>query len=1030
MSAFDSGTRDYLDKVNLFDGLPDLGPETKYEENLDVSIDYWKEEMQSMSGKNLFAESVYDQLQKIYKIENPEYDPSEPSLLLGEGPTDYKFAYEENKEKLRDQTFKILDLQKKHPDAGLLTWDQIMYAAQNKSAKLRERLLTVQENRTWGGVMGEVVGGLYGAISDPIVLLSMTLGTKGIYGFGKLGNAGRAFATEAAIGLGAETLIQPYVLSHKGQLESPYSLKEAALTVMMVGGFAGVLRAGGSLTIDLVQAGKASKTLRAKGDTASADVLDSYIDLYQNAPRAGDVLDAEAHIKVIDEVQKAADQGRILSQAEIDKIGARGSIETVDPHAIKVDAETFQFKARGDEEGVTDALQGVTKWDQHQAGVVMVWERQDGTRFIVDGHQRLALAKRLINEGTPAEEVNLNAFILREADGFTPAMARERAAIVNIGQGTGTALDAAKVLRTAGEEGRTFIDSLPPNSVLVKNARGLAKLDDDSFRLIIDDLVEERFGAIVGELIKDGANQAAAIRALAKAKPQNLTQARSMVMDMNSAGFTKVKTDDLFGGVEFSESLIKERAQVLDSVIKRLRKDKQVFKTLAEQEARISGTGTNFLDRAANLQRLTSDELALATLTALANSKGPVSDAINEAASKLKAGSSLKESTQGIVKSVKQAIKDGGIEPTAKIATEIGQAVKLKDLTKLEKQEAEKLFRSKQRESIKTIDDLYGKNNEIAIAHQKRLNQVGRQIKKDTGIRYATPPFRAAKDQIKARARVKEKVEDKYGGHYHHITDIVRASFVIERTAEVARVIKRLEKEFEVLDEGFAHNIGNYLDRKVLVRFKDGRIGEIQIVEKNFYHAKYKEGGNELYYKLRTLDEVKDAKEFKRLRTEMEDLYGAALNRSNKEWKSLSETLSASDKTSTRLTSRQGSPGSALEKALADSEVTTKTAGIPSHQAKPVTLSQSNKSIDPIIRQDTESIYLNDPELKRIMDEEVIEAQRIIDEAGDDLEVPFTLIDDLGNEVTIVEGVKKVFNDLDEEQNSLDSLNKCMGRAA
>jgi hypothetical protein len=162
----------------------------------------------------------------------------------------------------------------------------------------------------------------------------------------------------------------------------------------------------------------------------------------------------------------------------------------------------------------------------------------------------------------------------------------------------------------------------------------------------------------------------------------------------------------------------------------------------------------------------------------------------------------------------------------------------------------------------------------------------------------------------------------------------------------------------------------------------------------------------------------------------MEDLYGAALKRSNLEWKTLSETLLASEKTSLKGTSRQASPGSALEKALADSGESTKTAGIPSHQAKPVTLSQSNKSIDQIIRQDTESIYLNDPELKRLMDEEVIEAQRIIDEAGDDLEVPFTLIDDLGNEVTIVEGIKKVFNDLDEEKKSLDSLNKCMGRAA
>jgi len=362
--------------------------------------------------------------------------------------------------------------------------------------------------------------------------------------------------------------------------------------------------------------------------------------------------------------------------------------------------------------------------------------------------------------------------------------------------------------------------------------------------------------------------------------------------------------------------------------------------------------------------------------------------------------------------------------------TKIGKALKLKDLDKFQRLEAERLFRSKQRESIKTIDDLYGKNNEIAIAHQKRINRIGRQIKKETGIDYKPPPFRAAKDQIKARARVEQKVKDKYGGEYDLITDIVRASFVVERTAEVARIIKRLEKEFEILDEGFNHSVGNYLDRKLLVRFKDGRIGEIQIVEKNFYHAKYKAGGNELYYRLRNLHKVKNAKEYKQLVKEMEDLYGAALNRSNKEWKSLSETLSASDSTSVILTSRQGRSGLDLEKAAASSEDSTKTAGIPSHQAKDVTLSQSNKGMDPIIRKDTESIYLNDPELKRIMDEEVIEAQRIIDEAGDDLEVPFTLIDDLGNEVTIVEGIKKVFNDLDEEKKSLDSLNKCMGRAA
>ena len=70
---------------------------------------------------------------------------------------------------------------------------------------------------------------------------------------------------------------------------------------------------------------------------------------------------------------------------------------------------------------------------------------------------------------------------------------------------------------------------------------------------------------------------------------------------------------------------------------------------------------------------------------------------------------------------------------------------------------------------------------------------------------------------------------------------------------------------------------------------------------------------------------------------------------------------------------------------------------------------------------------LDDPELARLMDEEFIEAQRIIDEFGEELEVPFTLIDDLGNEVTVVQSVKKVFNDLDEEKTQLDLLTNVWG---
>ena len=71
------------------------------------------------------------------------------------------------------------------------------------------------------------------------------------------------------------------------------------------------------------------------------------------------------------------------------------TIYRFDPDEIEVDAELFQFKEGGDEFGVTDRLQGITKWMPDQAGTVVVYEYADGRRFIADGHQRLGLAKRI-----------------------------------------------------------------------------------------------------------------------------------------------------------------------------------------------------------------------------------------------------------------------------------------------------------------------------------------------------------------------------------------------------------------------------------------------------------------------------------------------------------------------------------------------------------------------------------------------------------------------------------------------------------
>lgn len=649
MSIFDSGYDDLKDHARR-NGVSESPEEveTGFVENFSPSLEYFKQQMISTSEQHMIGDQVNDAMVLFNSLGPNKKDDRLKKLKLGGKRVKGLGGVTHGKQFLEDNHQAILDLQAQYPDAGLKTIDDIMKDAQEKARLTREKMAKTNATASGLGTVGTIAGGIVGAFHDPILVGSMLLGSGKITGPSKAVNAWKAFKTEAAIGAGAELLITPSVMSWRDKLEDPYSLKEATINILTVAGFAGVSRAAGSYVVDVFEARKAIKSLRASGEDGKADVVESYVDLHAE----GTLADQDGHIRAYLKAQEALERGAIPKQADLDEITGTTGIEKLEPEEIFVDAETYQFK-KSDEEGVTDRLEGVKEWDPYQAGIVMVFEDAAGKRFIVDGHQRLALAKRL---GKDQDGIELNAFVIREKDGFTPASAREIAARVNISQGTGTALDAAKVLRAASETGDGFIDTLPPNSALVRNARGLANLDDVSFRMVIDEMIDEKYGAIVGELISDAAAQAAVIRALVKAKPSNVNQARFMINDMKAAGFTKTKTQDLFGGHTVTESLFKERAKVIDSAMKKIKKDKSIFKTLAEQESRIAGAG-NKLDRDANLLRLSDDEKTLAALTSLANAKGPVSDAINDAARRVKSGESIQRATRDILPELRRSGK-------------------------------------------------------------------------------------------------------------------------------------------------------------------------------------------------------------------------------------------------------------------------------------------------------------------------------------------------------------------------------------
>ena len=109
-----------------------------------------------------------------------------------------------------------------------------------------------------------------------------------------------------------------------------------------------------------------------------------------------------------------------------------------------------------------ERLKGIQEWNPDLAGTIAVWEAKDGTRYIADGHQRTGLARRIM-AGNPNMDIRIPAHIYREVDGITPRDARYYAAIKNIGEGTGSALDTAKVFKYGDKESLDYAISLSQN---------------------------------------------------------------------------------------------------------------------------------------------------------------------------------------------------------------------------------------------------------------------------------------------------------------------------------------------------------------------------------------------------------------------------------------------------------------------------------------------------------------------------------------------------------------------------------------
>ena len=166
-------------------------------------------------------------------------------------------------------------------------------------------------------------------------------------------------------------------------------------------------------------------------------------------------------------------------------------LATIGVNEIAVNPQRFQFKQAGQTKtGQSGSLGAITKYNTDLAGVVSVWrDPADGKTYVVNGHNRLAAAKR---HQIPTVNV-------RYLDAPDAATARVKGAMQNIAEGNGTGIDAAKIIRETKMGVEEMVQQgISPSGVVMKKAIPLSKLPASLFDQVATGKITEDMGVAIG----------------------------------------------------------------------------------------------------------------------------------------------------------------------------------------------------------------------------------------------------------------------------------------------------------------------------------------------------------------------------------------------------------------------------------------------------------------------------------------------------------------------------------------------------
>ncbi|PZU92569.1 MAG: hypothetical protein DCE90_17970 [Pseudanabaena sp.] len=296
--------------------------------------------------------------------------------------------------------------------------------------------------------------------------------------------------------------------------------------------------------------------------------------------------------------------------------------------------DRFQYKIIHGCSGSTGSLREIKQWDNNLAGLILVWRDIDGLTYVINGHNRVTLAKKL----------GIEKLWVRYISATNPIEARAIGALANIADDKGNAIDAGKFFRDMGYSAENLPKNIDLTKAVCSQGLALAKLCDELFMQVVNDQISLAIAVAIGENLPDHDLQIDLWELLKTRKHITADLVCELCQVVTNAQKSSQNSVTLFDLNSFMVSNAIYLAELQAYIKQRLSRDRRLFGTVAKSKnAANLSRGNNQIDTDTSAKIAEHSDYVLRLFDELKAYKNSVTQLLNEFADRLMNGENCKD---------------------------------------------------------------------------------------------------------------------------------------------------------------------------------------------------------------------------------------------------------------------------------------------------------------------------------------------------------------------------------------------------